>query len=55
MPSMKKGNSDVDRSDLDRNNIIKSIFDTLTEEDRKVIKVYHAILYPGYRRSPVTT
>jgi hypothetical protein len=32
---MKKGSSDVNESDLDKNNIIKRTFDTLTEEDRK--------------------
>jgi hypothetical protein len=35
MSSMKKGSSDVNESDLDKNNIIKRTFDTLTEEDRK--------------------
>jgi hypothetical protein len=49
---MKKGGSDVNESDLDKNNIIKSTFDTLTEEDRKILKTYridlHELFYSCY-------
>jgi hypothetical protein len=38
------GNSSTNGSDLDKNNIIKATFDTLTEEDRKAFKAYHANL-----------
>jgi hypothetical protein len=41
---MKGGNSNTNGSDLDKNNIIKPTFDTLTEEDRKVFEAYHANL-----------
>jgi hypothetical protein len=37
---MKKGDSDVNGSDLDKNNIIKSTFDTLMEEDHKALEAY---------------
>jgi hypothetical protein len=41
---MKGENSDNNGSDLDKGNILKLTFDTQTEEDRKVFKVYHANL-----------
>jgi hypothetical protein len=41
---MKSGNSDHNRFDLDKGNIIKPTFDILTEEGRKAFKAYHAIL-----------
>jgi hypothetical protein len=37
-----KGGYDVNASDLNKDNIIKPTFDTLTEEDRKALKAYHA-------------
>jgi hypothetical protein len=50
--SMKKGNFGTNRSDLDKNNIIKPTFDTLMEEDRKVFEAYRAevdeLLYLHY-------
>jgi Holliday junction resolvase RusA-like endonuclease len=50
--SMKKGNFGTNRSDLDKNNIIKPTFDTLTEEDRKVFEAYRTevdeLLYLHY-------
>jgi hypothetical protein len=49
---MKKGNFGTNRSDLDKNNIIKPTFDTLTEEDRKVFEAYRTevdeLLYLHY-------
>jgi hypothetical protein len=49
---MKKGNFGTNRSDLDKNNIIKPTFDTLMEEDRKVFEAYRAevdeLLYLHY-------
>jgi hypothetical protein len=42
--SMKKGGSDINRSDLDNNNIIKTTFDTLTQEDRKALETYRTNL-----------
>jgi hypothetical protein len=39
---MKKGGSNINESDLDKNNIIKPTFDTLMEEDHKVVEAYHA-------------
>jgi hypothetical protein len=41
---MKGGNSSNNVSDLDKNNIIKSTFDTLMEEGRKALKAYRANL-----------
>jgi hypothetical protein len=41
---MKGGNSDTNRSDLDKNNIIKPTFDTLTEEGHKALEAYRANL-----------
>jgi hypothetical protein len=38
--SMKGGNSGTNGSDLDKNNILKPTFDTLTEEGRKAFKAY---------------
>jgi hypothetical protein len=38
--SMKGENSGTNRSDLDKNNILKPIFDTLTDEGRKAFKAY---------------
>jgi hypothetical protein len=37
---MKGGNSDNNGSDLDKGNILKPTFDTLTEEGRQVFKAY---------------
>jgi hypothetical protein len=37
---MKGKNSGTNRSDLDKNNILKPTFDTLTEEGRKVFEAY---------------
>jgi hypothetical protein len=42
MSSMKGENSDNNGSDLDKGNILKSTFNTLTEEGRKEFKAYHA-------------
>jgi hypothetical protein len=39
---MKKGDSGINRSNLDKNNIIKPTFDTLTEKDRKALEAYRA-------------
>jgi hypothetical protein len=44
MLSMKGGNSGHNGSDLDKGNIIKPTFDTLTEEGRKAFEVYHVNL-----------
>jgi hypothetical protein len=44
MPRMKKGNSGTNRSDLDKNDIIKPTFDTVTEEGRKALKEYRTDL-----------
>jgi hypothetical protein len=44
MSSMKKGSSSVNRSDLDKNNILKPTFDTLMKEDRKALEAYLADL-----------
>jgi hypothetical protein len=44
MSSMKKGSSGTTGSDLDKKNIIKSTFDTMTEEGHKALKSYHANL-----------
>jgi hypothetical protein len=41
---MKKGSSGTTGSDLDKKNIIKSTFDTMTEEGHKALKSYHANL-----------
>jgi hypothetical protein len=41
MSSMKGENFDTNGFDLDKNNILKPTFDTLTEEGRKVFKSYH--------------
>jgi hypothetical protein len=38
---MKGGNSGHNRSNLDKGNILKPTFDTLTEDGRKAFKVYH--------------
>jgi hypothetical protein len=38
---MKKGNTSNNKSDLDKNNIIKPTFDTLMEEGRKAFESYH--------------
>jgi hypothetical protein len=37
---MKGGNSDNNGSDLNKGNILKPIFDTLTEEGRKAFNAY---------------
>jgi hypothetical protein len=42
MLSMKGGNSDNNRSDLDKGNILKLTFDTLTEEGHKAFEPYRA-------------
>jgi hypothetical protein len=39
--SMKGGNSGHNGSDLDKGNILKPTFDTLTEEARNAFKAYH--------------
>ncbi len=39
---MKGGNFSTNESDLDKSNIIKPTFDTLTEEGRKTLEAYHA-------------
>jgi hypothetical protein len=41
---MKGGNSSTNGSDLDKNNIIKPTFDTLTDESRKALESYRADL-----------
>jgi hypothetical protein len=38
--SMKKGGSGINGSDLSKENIIKPTFDTLMEEDSKVLEAY---------------
>jgi hypothetical protein len=42
--SMKGGNSDTNGSDLDKKNIIKPTFNTLTEESHKAFEAYRANL-----------
>jgi hypothetical protein len=42
--SMKGGNSDNNRSDLDKDNILKPTFDTLTDEGHKSFEGYRANL-----------
>jgi hypothetical protein len=37
---MKGGNSDTNKFDLDKNNILKPTFDTLIEEGRKAFEAY---------------
>jgi hypothetical protein len=37
---VKSGNYGHNRSNLDKDNILKSTFDTLTEEGRKAFKAY---------------
>jgi hypothetical protein len=44
MSSMNGGNSSTNGSDLDKNNILKPTFDTLTEEGHKSFKAYYADL-----------
>jgi hypothetical protein len=39
--TMKKGDSDTNRSDLNKNNIIKATLDHLSEEDHKALEAYH--------------
>jgi hypothetical protein len=39
---MKGGNSSTNGSDLDKNNILKLTFDTLTEEGHKAFEAYRA-------------
>jgi hypothetical protein len=41
---MKGGNSGINGSDLDKNNIIKPTFDSFTEEGPKTFKAYYANL-----------
>jgi hypothetical protein len=41
---MKDENSDINGSDLDKNNIIKPTFNTLLEEGRKAFEAYRADL-----------
>jgi hypothetical protein len=41
---MKDGNSGNNRSNLDKGNIIKPTFDTLTKEGRKSFEAYHTNL-----------
>jgi hypothetical protein len=49
---MKKGGSGVNGSDLNKDNINKPTFDTLMEEDHKVLKAYcvgvDELLYSRY-------
>jgi hypothetical protein len=40
MSSINGGYSSTNRFDLDKNNILKPTFDTLTEEGRKAFKAY---------------
>jgi hypothetical protein len=40
--SMMGGNSGHNGSNLDKGNILKPTFDTLTEEGRKAFEAYHA-------------
>jgi hypothetical protein len=42
MSSMKGGNSATNGFDLDKNNILKPTFDTLTEEGHKAFETYRA-------------
>jgi hypothetical protein len=50
-----RGNSSTNGSDLDKNNIIKPTFDTLTEEGSKALKAYRADLDKFfYSREEVT-
>jgi hypothetical protein len=42
--SMKGGNYGNNKSDLDKGNILKPTFDTLTEEDRKTFEAYRTNL-----------
>jgi hypothetical protein len=44
MSSMKKKNSSTNRSDLNKNNINKPTFNTLTEEGRKTLESYRTDL-----------
>jgi hypothetical protein len=44
MSSMKSGNSDNNRSDLDKGNILKFTFHTLMEESRQAFEAYIADL-----------
>jgi hypothetical protein len=44
MPSMKGGNCDTNRSDLNKNNILKPTFDTLTEDGCKALEAYRTDL-----------
>jgi hypothetical protein len=41
---MKGGNFGTNRSDIDKTNILKPTFDTLTKEGRKAFEAYHANL-----------
>jgi hypothetical protein len=41
---MKGGNYGNNKSDLDKGNILKPTFDTLTEEDRKTFEAYRTNL-----------
>jgi hypothetical protein len=41
---MKGGNSGINGSDLDKNNIIKPTFDSFTEEGPKTFKAYYSNL-----------
>jgi hypothetical protein len=41
---MKKRSSGINGSNLDKNNIIKPTFDTLTEDDHKALEAYRADL-----------
>jgi hypothetical protein len=41
---MNGGNSSTNGSNLDKNNIIKPTFDTMTEEGRKTFEAYRADL-----------
>jgi hypothetical protein len=41
---MKKGGSDVNGSDLHKDNIIKPTFNNLMEKDRKVLEAYRVVV-----------
>jgi hypothetical protein len=41
---MNKGGPNTNRSDLNKDNIIKPTFDNFVEEDRKVLEAYRAVV-----------
>jgi hypothetical protein len=44
LSNMKKGGSGVNRYGIDKNNIIRPTFNTLTEDDRKALETYRTDL-----------